>query len=275
MKRLGAWATYIITAVACTAQTPIPDPNVTRLVLGDYTLQKFHNDADDVWTIQVSRSGKVVQNFGEASEPHWVSMSPVSMLGPISKQVLIEEYSGGAHCCSTFWLLDANPELRVLLDTSNGLMHGNSPPLDIDGDGISEIWIRDTTFDYFRVPYAWSPVAEICFSFDKTAQRFTPANDLCFPGIRKELDEEVAAVRSEKWKQQEDPEIRDYVRRMLVLNVVIGYFYAGHEREAWDFYDKYYQVGDRDQVRAEFLDVVSHDPFYKEMRARYERAKAR
>jgi hypothetical protein len=151
-------------------------------------------------------------------------------------------------------------------------MNGLGETVDLDGNGNLALPIRTTTFDYFRGAFAWSPGAIVWFRYDAKLDRFLPANDLCFKETQKDIDSDIAKLRSDARKQDVEP---DAEFRRLVLDVVIAYLYAGRDQDAWEFYDREYKESDRDEVKADVIDTAKHDPYYEELVRRYQNQRVR
>lgn len=69
--------------------------------------------------------------------------------------LLLYEYSGGAHCCYTVWHIECGERPFVRC----GLYTGHSRPVfgDMDGDGRVEVRLVDTSYAYWNECYAASP----------------------------------------------------------------------------------------------------------------------
>lgn len=252
--------TSVVAAALFSSAEPIDlDYKADKLDYLGYTFQKTYDAKTSEWTLEARKDGTLVYTFGQALEPAHLSFGLVKLLRGDSKQVAVEVYSGGAHCCANDWIVSVDPEFRVLMDTE-GDVHGMNDAVDVDGDGNYEFSINTITFDYYRTPYAWSPHGSVWFMYEPQSGKFVPANDRCFDEIKKQVDLIVADLRAGSWKSDLDP---DHELRREVLDVVIDYLYAGHDREAWAFFDVAYPAEDRDDVKKEVMEYVSHEPFYE------------
>ena len=48
-----------------------------------------------------------------------------------------------------------------------------------------------------------------------------------------------------------------------MLNVALRYVYAGEEKEGWSFYDRVYQLPDKEEIRARVLALLKDEPVYQ------------
>jgi hypothetical protein len=91
-----------------------------------------------------------------------------------------------------------------------------------------------------------------------------PANDACFSEVERQIriDEAKLAAAGDVSRQG------SLDLRRIVLNIALAYLYAGHEREAWDFFDREYRETDRDELKANIERRANADPFYRAVRNR-------
>jgi hypothetical protein len=263
----------LVLAIAISARAAVSldlDYKSNSLTYGGYTFQKVFDSKEDEWTLEARRGTELIHTFGTSTKPEWIRMGLVQLVPASSQQIMLSVYSGGAHCCSSYWIVSAEPAFRLILNTSE--MNAFGDPRDIDGNGNLALPIGTTTFDYFRGAFAWSPRAYVWFKYDAKAERFVPANDLCFAETQKEIDSGIATLRSNTWKQDAEPVSE---LRRLVLDVVIADLYAGHDREAWEFFDREYKESDRDEVKADVIATANHDPYYQELLQRFQNQRTR
>ena len=96
--------------------------------------------------------------------------------------IVIWHWSGGNHCCHSATVFELGPTLKVL-----GRFDGeDSTPFvtDLDGDGIDEIQMRDSTFAYWNACYALSPQPQLIFRYHD--RHYSLAPNL----LRDQLDDE-------------------------------------------------------------------------------------
>ena len=90
-------------------------------------------------------------------------------------EVIAQEFSGGAHCCTTWHIFSAGPTLREI-PTPGG--SGNQdevfPLVDIGHDGKFELRVVDWTFAYWNTGFAYSPVVMIFYVWRDGQYVFAP-----------------------------------------------------------------------------------------------------
>ena len=113
----------------------------------------------------------------------WSTFGP-DITGDGIANIVIQHWSGGAHCCHSATVFELGPTLKVL-----GRFDGeDSTPLfkDLDGDGVFEVWMRDSTFAYWNECYAGSPLPQLAYQYHE--RHYSLAPDL----LRSQLDDERA-----------------------------------------------------------------------------------
>jgi hypothetical protein len=109
--------------------------------------------------------------------------------------LLIYDYSGGAHCCTTVkHIVCSDPP--VLTAQISG-WHARPEYKDSDGDGKYEMHIRDTSYAYWNACYAASPSPDVVFRIENG--RYHIAGDLM---RRQGGSSEVTAKRLKELKHR-------------------------------------------------------------------------
>jgi hypothetical protein len=92
-------------------------------------------------------------------------------LGNHTQQLIVEQYTGGAHCCSIYTIYDLYPRFRLIFSSKKypvGDGFDALIPVDLDSDGIYELPQRIMTFDYFDdFAYVESPDPKVVFHYDR------------------------------------------------------------------------------------------------------------
>jgi len=174
--------------------------------------------------------------------------------------VIIESYSGGAHCCFETLVYDlAETLVPIGLPASPG---GNAPGefVDLDGDSVFEFRTCDDSFAYAYCSYAGSPCVPAVLVYDSGQRRYAPKSYACPELYRDEirLDTERAKLAligggDTGW---------DGTPKCDVLPLVLDYLYSGEPEAAWDAVEAYYLFSERDAFRAEIEAVVGASPYF-------------
>ena len=121
------------------------------------------------------------------------------LVGDGSTELLYTTYSGGAHCCSTAFVVSLEPTPRPLLryELNNA---GGMDPRQLDGGGPLELTSGSDLFAYFDdLPYAASPFLPLAFAYDPQQGQYVEATrrfpDLVQSDLDRTLQELDAAVQ--------------------------------------------------------------------------------
>jgi hypothetical protein len=144
------------------------------------------------------------------------------------KEAIVEYYSGGAHCCSVYYVYKEEDSALKLVES---ILLGNaSSPIfkDIDKDGVMEILTLNDTFAYFGgLCYACSPFLPLVLCYRENI--FSDCTNQ-FPGI---LDEEVKRTLARKGDIDDD--WKGIALAYLALHII-----KGQEAEGWKGVKEYY-----------------------------------
>jgi hypothetical protein len=174
--------------------------------------------------------------------------------------LIIESYSGGAHCCFETLVYDlAETLVPIGLPASPG---GNASGefVDLDGDSVFEFRTCDDSFAYAYCSYAGSPCVPAVLVYDSGQGRYVPESyaypELYRDEIRRDTERAKLALTGggdAGW---------DGTPKCDVLPLVLDYLYSGEPEAAWDALETYYLFSDRDAFRAEIEAVVGASPYF-------------
>jgi hypothetical protein len=174
--------------------------------------------------------------------------------------LIVEAYSGGAHCCFATYVFDlAETLVSVDLPPSPG---GNAAAafVDIERDGIYEVVTADDSFVYLYCAYAGSPAVRVVLAYDAAERRYIPAS----PTYRELYAGDIARdlVRAENAGCAGADLGWDGTPKCEVLPLVLDYLYSGDEAAAWGALECHYDGPDRDAFRAEIESIVGASPYF-------------
>ncbi|MBI3896524.1 MAG: hypothetical protein HY313_11400 [Acidobacteria bacterium] len=201
-------------------------------------------------TIRSAKGDIVFQDYDEGMDIDAVTGKDIN--GDGQPDAVIEAFSGGAHCCWTYFFVSLGPEPGLIQKFES--KHSASFK-DLNGDGHIEIPVLDGAFDYFETAYSESPFPLLIIQLQGNEFRDISAD---FPKI---YDEEIHELRSglnpncvgdflgAKWD-----DICDYSsNRRGVLEIVLNYLYSGHPQDAWKALEELWPAKDRERIRSEIL----------------------
>ncbi|MBK9118782.1 MAG: hypothetical protein IPM18_04160 [Phycisphaerales bacterium] len=112
--------------------------------------------------------------------------------GTGSPSLIVVDYSGGAHCCWTYYVLDlAPPRIVAVLDTTTAGYFD-----DLDDDGVYEFITADPTFDYWNASHAESPFPRVVLAFRAGRYRLAPEYMRTAPPSSADFDAWVNEART-------------------------------------------------------------------------------
>lgn len=247
---------------------------VERIELGRFVVERSLARWDDFHAgarVRVYGDGRLVSEMrgyilhvGDSSGP--VVGRGEDLNGDGMPDLLIYEYTGGAHCCSNyyFYALDSEFGLRAL-DRIEA-EHGDVRFADLDGDGTNEMTTQDWTFAYWHTSFAGSPAPEVvlrwrggrCVVAPELMER--PASDAAeFAGwVERTLTEEENAAA---WSHGGVPV--SYWATMLRL------IYTGHGDVAERFADEAWPAERSGEEKAAFLaefrSQLARSPYWRQL----------
>ena len=198
---------------------------------------------------------------------HGVEIDPVTgsdLDGDGYPEAVLQGYSGGAHCCWTYWIvsLGKKPELRARIYNERGIKFVESKP-----EGVHTLVTSDGRFDYFDgLSHAGSPFPVVYLQFVKG--KLTDVSSRFWRDYAEEIRQwreqilpgDVARFRSH---YVDDPAAFDEVR-CKILEIVLTDLQGGKTVEAWRTLGEMWPQEDIPRIekliketrRADFLDRV-------------------
>jgi hypothetical protein len=176
---------------------------------------------------------------------------------------LIEDYTGGAHCCFVYYVLELGKKFAVLdtLDTRDAGARFE----DLDHDGRLDVITGDNTFAYWNAPFVSSPAPQVILSFhdgryrvaDHLMRRQAPSAD----SLQTQAEEVRADTMWGDYTHEAGPEAR--VPSEL-WRVMLDLIYTGHADLAWSFLDQAWPktVAGKERFRAEFRKQLLTSRYY-------------
>ena len=175
-------------------------------------------------------------------------------------EVLLTQYSGGAHCCYTVTVVEMSQPARIVavIDAGNGMTAEKLP------SGEILLNIPDQSFDYWRAPHAGSPFPDVWYrlknhrlevAIDKMLAAEPPLDDVSFGPraafIRTITTTDPRALNADLWSP------------------MLDYLYSGREAECWRFFDACWpdDAPGKEEFKADFLGVLQGSPRWRDFAA--------
>jgi hypothetical protein len=239
-----------------------------RLSYAGYDVERSYDSEEKVSSAVIRKEGKTVvalRDGGLGPESTEIGLFPFR--GGETKQLVIMQYTGGAHCCSIYRIYELTPKLRLIFNdeeygidsVGNGLQ-----PEDLDGDGRYELLQSVMTFDYFHMSHASSVFPTAIFSYDEKARKYLPANRRFSTYLLEGIEGDLKHLEEERAKLDGGNDIISLeAYRSAVLQVTLKYIYAGRRADGWQLFEREYQLSDKDEIRADLKKLLATDPVYQ------------
>ncbi|HKD80650.1 MAG TPA: VCBS repeat-containing protein [Candidatus Angelobacter sp.] len=193
----------------------------------------------------IDARGKIV--FSAADWGLSVVLAGKDVNGDGIPDVVLEGYSGGAHCCWTYYIISLGANPRLLSQFYNQ----QAAEFVSNRAGRIEIHTSDGAFDYFESPHAFSPIPDIYLRLEGNrlvdiSRERVADYDKEIAEIKAEISaEDLAALRQAKSKD----EIIDREEvAMNALRIVLAYLYSGRQAEAHAALKKMWPAFDQDRI---------------------------
>jgi len=153
-------------------------------------------------------------------------------------ELVLESYSGGAHCCSTYAMYALAPKFKLIKKMPLG--NSSLSIKDINGDGKKELLMLDDLFSYFEsLCYACSPGMYVAVDYNAGELKLNPQ-------LTKEISKDVLTKKlsttnvtfKNKILYFEDRDNR--YRSTAALQHFLYYIYTGEHKIALSILDNYF-----------------------------------
>ena len=174
------------------------------------------------------------------------------LFGDGNPSLVLEGYSGGAHCCYTYEIVGLGERPVILRPIRN------ETPFFFFKDTSSKqfrILTSDGAFDYFDgMCHACAPFPRVVLQVEGSGLHDVSANFL------EQYDSEIALARA----KIADGDIQKFIvsdfedAKAVVLEIVLSYLYSGRESEAWQTLAEMWPAADRERIKALIVKTRVH-----------------
>ncbi len=173
--------------------------------------------------------------------------------------LLVSEWTGGAHCCFLFHIFEIGNRFRHI-QTINAVHSGLADFANLDEDPALEFQMVDWTFAYWRTSFAASPAPAVILKYQ--GQQYEMASDL----MRKtslsfdqfiQLADEIKS--SSEWESKQPP-VRLWAEMLDLI-------YTGRMDQAWDLVDASWPkaIDGKEQFVKDLQAKLRQSPFWKDV----------
>lgn len=230
-----------------------------ELLIDGYAVRQWYNTAEDalmferVVTISSEDQPTVQVDFASL-----LDLTGTDITGEGNTDVVIEGFSGGAHCCFSEIVYDLGPEVNEVLYTHGSNCGGRYE--DLDGDGVYEFITCDDLFAYSYCPFVYSPAPMVVMKYEPNRKMYVIASPLYVDQYADDIAEHTAMAAGKPGDMGE----WDETNKCSVLPLVLDYLYSGQGDKAWEAFDKFYVGDDVESFRPEIEMSVYRSPLYSE-----------
>jgi hypothetical protein len=176
--------------------------------------------------------------------------------------VVVGEWTGGAHCCFVSHVFELGPQALRKVATIDSQDSDGAHFEDVDHDGRLEFLTNDWTFAYWRASFADSPAPDVVLHF--RAGRFRVALDFMrkpAPSLADLQSRATALASDEQWKADSPDPPSDLWKEMLDL------IYTGNAQLAWRFINMAWpgQKPGKAEFLKEFKAKLQESPYWKDL----------
>lgn len=245
-----------------------------RYELEDYVVTIY--DGSQLWSSHfvISRDDEVL--FHEEDSRFWIGgvdrdwdfrYSDVGfgqdVTGNGIPNVVVTSYTGGAHCCFTLSIYELGEDASLFQRIDGA--HTEPILVDLDGDGVYEVDLRDWTFGYWRTSFASSPAPRVILSLQNG--RYEVDTKHMSEPVSEHLITIAKEIQSSPMWDSFDPDGDGLFNSppSELWGVMLDLIYTGHADKAWDFAEVVWPdgVGGKEAFLKDFKRQLERSPFWE------------
>lgn len=248
-----------------TMQAPPPaSPPVPGYLLQEerqingYAIRLWKDPADDLGfnnILMIEAAGQPPISINQASAINDLTGSDLNADG--YPDLVVETYSGGAHCCFGTQVFSLRPTGAALILNKPESNAGGTFE-DLNADGVSEFVTYDDSFAYQYCPYAAGVSVKVVMAYDPGQDRYIPAS----PRFANTYNDEIATNEQRATNAPGEMGEWDGTNICAVLPLSLDYLYTGQPDRARTEFASRYSGTDTDAKWTEILQVVQSSPLF-------------
>jgi hypothetical protein len=224
-----------------------------------YNVLALYDTANYCSNLSITKNGKTIL-FDSCTGGRVEAITDYDLDGKGEKLLIIDFFTGGAHCCVFLTAAVIKNDQYVIKDT---LFWGDSgyEIKDIDGDGVYEISGNDVRFAYAFTSFAGSQFPILIYQykngkfFDAT-KKFPKLIEKDLSDLKKNLDTDYLKKGYECRKPDEDIYSAESGGVQAYLAAITeDYYNLGRTDEAYEYINKVYKCGDKKK----FIETLKKD----------------
>jgi len=176
--------------------------------------------------------------------------------GDGNPDVMLEYYSGGAHCCTTYYFIEL-PKSGPVAIREVGTGNAGMTPIGEDPAGGLRFETADNAWTYWNISFAGSPMPSVILEFkDGEAKPNFALMKKAAPSMAV-LKRKAAAARKKISNAPYTDEFGQFDEAFW--GEMIDLIFTGHEKLAWDYYDMVWPKAKpgKEKFLADFKEVLA------------------
>ncbi len=183
--------------------------------------------------------------------------------GDGAPDAVFEGFSGGAHCCWTYWIVSVGSSPGLILKIEN------EREVDFyEENGRVEIFTLDGAFDYFDgLSHAGTVFPRVVFRLQ--GNKLKDVGSEYWKAYEKEIAEALGKLTPDSLRRFRSVRMESIAdctvfetecfgvrkTKSLVLRIVLAYLYSGREEEAWKTLEEMWPPKDKERIRKLILET--------------------
>ncbi len=253
-----------------------PSQLIERLNIGPFTYKMTYDRDTGKGQFKIFRRGKAVYSqigshfyINPTSECGDLPMAGTSISGRNRREVAIVDWSGGAHCCYTLFIV-ALGEQPFLIQKIE-LEHSWPDFQELDGDGVSELLLSDWTFAYWKVAFAQSPSPSVTLGFNGKQWVYDPKWNRKPRPLQSELLKLRPRIEQGFTDTKADAGSGDFGGTgapVLLWDEMLKQIYTGHADSAIELINAGWPADNqhKEKFLCEFRNQLQQSPFFGELK---------
>ena len=221
---------------------------------GNYALQVSPAQGEERTCRAVLRSADGREVFSASDTT--ITLEPISgssVTNDGERSVVLEGFSGGAHCCWRYWIVDVGNPARLVKEIGNQ----TGIAFEHERDGRVVMKTGDGAFDYFDdLAHAFSPIPLVYLQLEKTTLKdVSPQFLQVYDRNIEEMRQLLTPEKLERFTSGQlpaatlgDADVDWMTTKSHVLMIVLDYLYSGREQQAWNTLDEMWPANDRERI---------------------------
>lgn len=228
-------------------------------LLNGYAIRIWRNPTDQLGfesILLIEAPGQTPIRVDKFSALH--DLTGGDLNGDTYPDVVVETFSGGAHCCFGTQVYSLRPDAAALIlkkpeSNAGGYFE------DLDGDNVHEFITFDDSFAYQYCPYAAGVTVKVIMAFDVAQDRYLPAS----PRFPEQYTQDIATHEGRALAAPGELGEWDSSNMCAVLPLVLDHLYLGQPDIAQTEFSTRYNGKDAVTKWGEILQVVQGSLLYK------------